>query len=469
MTAPGAEVFLRGRSRRTPPAGLAAAAALAAAAFGAALASHPLEAVLVLCLTPLALGAPVASLGVVLFVTVLVPFDLQNKVSLGGGAGLPGLLVVDILIGLGLCRIVALLIRDRLRASWPILIAGGLLVALVAAMAYGLAEGADASAVGTEARPMVVGAGAFVLAWPLLRDPVDRRRLYRILFVLGIALGLWGIAQVVFGVEYSTAGDVGVRPGIDQISSVRGGQLQGGLFAFPVAVVLSFAYLLTGEVRSAGSRGVAAWVFALNSVCVLLTYERTIWGAAAIGCLVAAVWAGRRSWPAAARWLAVGAVGILVFTLLTPGSFGTVSDRITSVYGFQTDNSVQARQVESAAVIRAIRRHPLEGLGYGATITWGKEDVFATTTTGFTHDGYLWLAWKIGIPLALAVVGTLAWVALRRRRPTRDPDLAALRLGSQAALVAVLLICVTFPVFDTLGITAVLGLLLAVCLAPARA
>jgi len=37
-----------------------------------------------------------------------------------------------------------------------------------------------------------------------------------------------------------------------------------------------------------------------------------------------------------------------------------------------------------------------------------------------------------------------------------------LRRGSQASLVAVLLICVMFPVFNALGITALIGLLVAV-------
>jgi hypothetical protein len=442
------------------------AGGLLAAVFGVVLVSNPLEAVLLLLLVPLALACPTATLGVVLFVTVLVPFDTQNRYSLGGGAGVPGLLAVDLLLLLGLCRLLVLALRSRLRLARPQIVAALLLVGICVAAAHGLAAGAGASDVGTEARCLVFGIGAFLLAWPLLLEQASRIRLYRTLVTLGIALGLWGIAQVVLKVPYTHSGDVGVRPGIDQIAAVGGGQLQGGLYAFPVAVSMSFAALLSGAIKSVAVRVLVVAAFALNCVCVLLTYERSIWAAAVIGCFVAAIRSGRAAWPATRRWLAVGIAVIALYSAGSPGAVGTAINRIESSFTYNNQNSFQARKVESEAVLQAIRREPITGSGFGATVTWGKRNVFATSTSNFSHEGYLWLTWKVGLPLALALVGCLFYAALRRIRPTADPPFRALRVGSHAALLASLAVCVTFPEFNALGITATLGVITAISVAP---
>ncbi|MGZ4202745.1 MAG: O-antigen ligase family protein, partial [Thermoleophilaceae bacterium] len=387
--------------RRAPGGGIQVAppvlllvAGLVAIGFGALVPAAPFDSIAVICLVPLALAAPTASLALVLAITVLVPFDVQNRLSIGGGAGVPGLLVADLLVGLGLCRLVVLagLRRTRLRSAQ---LAGFVLLGLLlAALAHGVAAGASVSDAGNEARCAILGVGAFILALPLLEQPTSRRRLQLVLLALGAALGLWGIAQWVFDVAYTAAGDVGVRPGIDQIASVGGGQLQGGLYAYPVAVTLSFAALLSARGRAASLAVPAAIVLALNSVCVVLTYERTIWGATVIGCLIVAIRFGRGSWRTAGSLVAIGALGFLGLAGFGSSALPTAVGRVTSVARYSSDNSIEARRVESAAVIRAIRAQPVAGAGYGATITWGKDGVFATTTTGFSHDGYLWLAWK---------------------------------------------------------------------------
>ena len=444
--------------------GLVALATLAAVAFGALLPSHPLEAMAVVCLVPLALTSPVISLGAILFLTVLVPFDLQNQLAVGGGSGFPGLLLADLLLLVGLCRVAVLAFLGRLQTPNSLWVAFALVGAIAAALVYGVASGASASDAGFEARSAAFGVGGFILALPLLENATDRRRLYWVLLALGIALGLWGIGQWIFDVHYGAGGDVGVRPGIDQIASAGGGQLQGGLYAFPVAVILSFALLLSKPGRSTNLFAPAALVFGLNCVCVLLTYERTMWGAALIGCLIVTVRYGRQSLYAAGSLLAIGVAGLLLLTVITPAlppAFG----RVASLASYQSDNSLQARKVESNAVIHAIRGHPLTGSGFGATTTWGEKDVFKTTTTNFSHNGYLWLAWKVGLPLALLFVAAIVAVALRAGRHRDDSDIAPLRIGSQAALFALLVVCVTFPAFNTLGITAVIGVMVAACVA----
>jgi len=468
VSAFGARVVLPDPVNRTASAFLAAAA-IAAVMFGSIVAGHPLEGMLLIALVPLALAAPLASFAVMLAATVLMPFDALNALSIGGGAGVPGLLPVDVLLGLGLGRVAFGVIRGRIQATTPMLVAGVSLVALLAVLVHGVAAGASVSDAGTEARCLAFGVGSFIMAVPLLEDSRSRARLYRVLLLLGIALGLWGIAQVVLNVPYSNAGDVGVRPGIGQVASVGGGQLQGGLYAFPIAVVMAFAGLVCGASRELMVRWLLAGVFGLNCLCVLLTYERSVWAASLLGCLAVAMRAGRAAWPVAARWSALGVAAVLAWAVVSPGALTTSAGRITSIFSVQSDSSAQSRAVESAAVLRAIRRSPVVGAGFGATLTWGggNHAQFGETTTNFTHEGYLWLAWKAGVPFAVALVACLWFAALRRTRRTRDRALAALRAGCHAALLASLLVCLVFPEFNALGVTALLGLLLAVCVARA--
>jgi O-antigen ligase len=141
----------------------------------------------------------------------------------------------------------------------------------------------------------------------------------------------------------------------------------------------------------------------------------------------------------------------------------TAFERASSVGQLGSDSSLQYRVVESQIVADQIGARPLTGYGFGATITWGVKNTFSTQTTPFIHNGYLWLAWKIGIPAAAIFVLLLGRAVLRRFPGRRNGEWPALWRGSHASLIAVMLICVTFPVFNALGITAVMGLLAAVC------
>lgn len=440
------------------------AATTAALVFGATVAGHPLEATLVIALVPIGVAAPLAGFVLIVAMTVLLPFGALNALSLGGGANSPGLLPVDVLLGLGLARVAFLSLRGRLPIASSTVVATAFLALVVIQAVHGVAAGAPASDAGTEARCVVFGLGAFILAQPLLADPRSRTQLYLALTVIGLALGLWGIAQEVLSVPYTIQGDVGVRPGINEIASLGGGQLQGGLYAFPIAVVMAFAGLVSRPRRPA-----VAWLLAvvliLNSVCVLLTFERSIWGASLVGCAAVAIRAGPGAWRPAMRWLALGAAAVLALAVLSPGAFAVSVGRVTSIFSVQNDSSAQARAVESAAVLRAIERSPAIGAGFGATVTWGggANAQFGERSTNFTHEGYLWLAWKLGAPVALLLFACLWQAALRRRRREANPDLDAFRVACRAALLASLLVCVVFPEFNALGVTSLLGLLTAGC------
>ena len=106
------------------------------------------------------------------------------------------------------------------------------------------------------------------------------------------------------------------------------------------------------------------------------------------------------------------------------------------------------------------------GSGLGATILWGRAyEGVRPSAESFAHNGYLWLAWKLGVPAAALLLLLLAGAVLWRR-PRGPTTLEAIRGGAQAALLLLLLASATFPAFEVLGITAVMGLLVALCFAP---
>ncbi|MFD7976476.1 O-antigen ligase family protein [Streptomyces sp. NPDC059071] len=441
----------------------ACAAVLAALVFGALLPGDPLTAVGAVVVIPLALGAPVAALSVLIAVTVLVPFEVQDQFSLVGGSGRPGLLLVDVLMLLGMCRVAWLVLSRRLQLDKPLLVAAVVTLVLAVALAWGIARGADVSEAGHETRRVMLGVGAFVLAWPVVRDKAARRRLEGALIALGLALGLWGLVQWGFSIDYTSSADVGIRRGVDLTSAGRG-SLQGGLYAYPVAVTLAWAALVSGRLRSVPVRWLLAAVVCLNAVCLWLTYERTFWVATAVSCASVVVMSGAQARRNAAKWVPVGAVSLLVgLAVLAPGEIRTALERVLSVNRLEIDESYSYRVIESQVVLEEIGGRPLTGSGFGATVTWGKEDTFAPLTTPFIHNGYLWLAWKIGVPAAVFLVAVIVAAVLRRGAPGEDPRLHVLRVGSRASLLSLLLTTMTFPAFNTLGVTAVTGLLVAVC------
>jgi O-antigen ligase len=287
------------------------------------------------------------------------------------------------------------------------------------------------------------------------------------LMVVGLLLGLWGMAQWFLGIEEIGESGVGVREGISFTSTGRG-QLQGGLYAFPVAVVMSFAVLVSGRVAQNWQRIVLATILVTNFVAVIFTYERTFWVTTVFGMVFVALRSEPSQRAKAIVWGTVTAVLLLgALATLAPGDFTAARERLLSLSQYSNDDSVRSRVVETDHVMDAIGESPVLGSGLGATIFWGRawQDV-PPEANWYAHNGFLWVIWKIGLVAAAALFLLLAWAILSRPPPWRDPLLAPLRLGSQAALLVLVVSSITFPSFNSLTITAVMGVLVALCFTP---
>ncbi len=411
----------------------------------------------------LAFVAPAVMLTLIVFTTAIVPFTLQNQLA-GSGRGV---IVSDVLLLAALIRVApgmvvsATLDRRQRTVLVPLT---AILAMVILQFVRGVASGHDVSAAGVEFRTLM-GFATFLVAAPLLADETTWRQVLKGLAVTGLALGLWGLAQWVLDIRF--AGEFGVREGINFTSSGRG-QLQGGLYAFPVATILGFAALTCGVVRQRRHKVFVATVVVLNALCLLLTYERTFWVATAVAMGFVALRSGRASRARALLWgPAVVVVVLAGMATLAPAALGAAQERLLSLGQYANDSSVRYRLVESEHVLDQIRDRPLLGWGLGAEIVWGRpwHDV-PPRAYHYSHNGYLWVAWKLGLPTALLLFGTLAAAIAWRARPSRDALVQSMHHGSQGALLLLVIASVTFPSFNSYGITATMGVLLAFCASP---
>ena len=448
---------------------LAGAVALIAGAAAAAQPKLALGAAGAAVVLVLAFRAPVANLVLLIFLTAVVPFEILNRFSVGGGVDSPGLLLSDLFLLAGLTWAAFALASEPLdrRRYRSVLVMLVFLAIVVTEALHGLRLGYGRSIVGQEGR-VLLGLGTFLIALPLVSHAPTRNRLFAALAVVAFALGAWGMLQWLGHFSFGLAGDVGVRSGV-RLTSGGSGQLQGGAFAFPVAIIACFAALTLGEIRSWFWRGLLVAALALNIASCLVTFERSFWLDTLAGLLFVLLFAaGRRRIKLLVTLLVAGALTVVALAVISPSTLTTAQQRLNSISSYSSDTSVRYRVVESRFVYDRIRAHPLTGSGLGASIFWGQPWAqVPPKTRHYSHDGYFWLAWKVGVPAAALLVGLLVSALFSRSSPA-EPELSrAVRRGAQGAIAGLLVATITFPSFSQLSISPVIGLLLALALAPA--
>ena len=440
----------------------------ASLAFGVLVAQQPRLAAGLLGLAgiiALAFLAPAAHLTVLIALTAIVPFGIQNQYGIGGGEDQAGLLISDVFLLTGLAGAAWNLLRFPPRRAMLVVALAIIAFLGIAALQFvrALYIGRSASISGAELR-VLMGFGVALIAIPILRDAATRRRLFLGLGIVAILLGLWGIAQWSLAIDFAAAEDAGLRQGVSYTSSGKG-QIQGGLYAFAPAVVIAFAVFISGAVKSFNGRLLLLAVMGVNLLGLLFTYERTFWVATIVGLAFVILRTSGRQRVRALVATPIVLTGVLaVLATVAPDVLGAARERLLSIGQYASDNSLRYRVVESEHVIGQIREHPVAGNALGATIFWGRPwEGVKPETDEYSHNGYLWLAWKLGIPAALILLA-LFLRAVLRRPPDGDPLLRAFVVGSAAALLVLLLASITFPSFSALAITPAMALLLAIAL-----
>jgi hypothetical protein len=116
-----------------------------------------------------------------------------------------------------------------------------------------------------------------------------------------------------------------------------------------------------------------------------------------------------------------------------------------------------------------IAAHPVAGSGLGASMLIGRPGTTVQPMPRhLVEDGYLWLAWKLGLPLTAFLLIILLFAVVW---PQRGPPsiMRAVRVGSQAAVVALCTSMAAFSIFDSTAGPVLFGLLLALIATPSSA
>ena len=192
-------------------------------------------------------------------------------------------------------------------------------------LVHALVLGRPISGVGGEFRALL-GFGVLFVALPVLADPRQRRLLLKGLGCLGLALGVWGIAQFAFHLQFTDA---------DLPAGPVGFQTAGrtvGLFAFPVAATLALAVLSGGHTRPLGGRVLLAAVVVTNLAAVVMTFERTFLLVTLVGFGLVFL---RGTWTQRTRLALLAPVVIalsgLVFALVAPSALSAYGDRLLTL------------------------------------------------------------------------------------------------------------------------------------------
>lgn len=440
--------------------------ALLAALMGVIAALYPqlaLGLIGVILVTALAFLLPVAHLLLLLAVTALIPPEIQNQVSAFGGLGGAS----DVFLISGVARAMLILTGRHLdrRQLLFLMLAVALLAGATTQLFQGLANNREASDVLGEYRVIANLAAALLMAMPLVADADQRDSLFKGLVVLGLALGTWGIGQWALDLRF-TGADEALK---DVANPFLTAGRTVGLFAFPVAAIMALAAWTSGRIRTPVGRLALAATVALNSVSIVLTFERTFWIATLFGMAFVMLRSSGRQRAKLILWTPAVLVALLIgLATVASAEFAAAHERLLSVRKYQQDDALRYRIVESERVLEKIKERPVLGSGFAATISIGRPGTrIPPRPRRYAENGYLWLIWKMGIPTA-AVGLTLLTLAIVRREPSRDADplASSVRQGAQAALLTLALASVTFASFNSVGATAVMGVLIAICAGP---
>ncbi len=223
-------------------------------------------------------------------------------------------------------------------------------------------------------------------------------------------------------------------------------------FLFPALIALgALAVHLEGP-----KRFVAAFAWLSVGAALVLTFARGFWIGAVVGTGVVYLLSPRTVRSRAARYALIIALVSTAGVLLFGGDFSgrllqSVGDRLVSSGKSLDDISLRARFVESQAILERSLWSPVVGNGVGARFTFYDVLSKVTVTTPYSHDGYLFLLFKVGIIgtgmfiVWLGWVLRLAWTTSRTAAPLGFN--AGMIRATAGIVVGLLLITLTSNVF----------------------
>jgi len=299
-----------------------------------------------------------------------------------------------------------------------------LLLAVLGGFVLGLPSGAASNPSAAAFALLAYGSavGAFILGWREGREAVRSWTLSRALVIAVPPLAAYGLYQYFVSLPEWDRFWLSVV----NFTSV-GAPEEGKIRVFStlnspglLANVLALALLLQLSRRRPSALSFAG--VALAGLALALTYVRTAWIAFAVATAVLAFASRGRALPQILATTAALALAIVVLTL-TGGTLEALSERVGTLGQLGTDVSAQQRQATPSELLPELAVRPF-GFGLGSA---GEASLRLASSTrlGAPDNGYLSMAYQLGLPGALLVVGgflTAMWWGLRGAFRRRDPE-----------------------------------------------
>ena len=230
--------------------------------------------------------------------------------------------------------------------------------------------------------------------------------------------------------------------GLKEVSTLGDRIAAGALMNFAIP----FAAIALLRVRRWGAKAVLAGLLALLVISEFLSQGRGPWMGLVAAAFVLTVGMIRSK----AGWKVVAAMllGMVMLGALTAKLSPTVAARLATLTQIAQDENIRQRFVHYRAALRALREHPVAGIGFenfqnSYPAYRSAEDIyfFDNVIPTMVHNGYLQTALTNGIPALLLYLALVAGVLIklvRELRRNEDRDRQDLLLGFLAALAAYL-------------------------------
>jgi O-antigen ligase len=318
------------------------------------------------------------------------------------------------------------------------------------------------------ARPL----GLFTMFYVIIRLFPDAEERRVMLIAVAIMAALAGVAAVLisfgagFGSDLEGTNTNTITEGLGSIQRVRLVGLSAGYAIFWYVVVLV-------SVKRGWSRVGAVLVLAGILADIAVSFNRNMWLGLVFGAILMAVLGGAavRHRLAVGATIAIAGVAVLVI-------FGTSATQEQLVQPLvkrgatilnpgktSRESSLEERSEETSLAFEVARRHPLLGVGAGASFDVFKAKPISTgsfiigTTNEpqlFLHNQYLYLVLISGIPGLIAFVLFLGSSLLdAMKRVPRDPAIVALGVGIAMIMISSV-VAIYFTVDDMVGALALL-------------
>ena len=294
---------------------------------------------------------------------------------------------------------------------------------------------------------------AYLLALPvamvILRQPERQRRFVISIVILGCLFSIGQVFQGIFNIP--VFGEKGGMSALETLGREDYGTTRSTTLGIEVIV---FSLLLTVGAYVAGIIRKTLF-FALSGLLLLgifLSYGRTTFAVAALCVVIVVSWLNfKKLSQLVVMFVLAICIAASITALLKPKSLASIYYRMTSIdTEIESGYSAQWRFWEAELIIPKIQKYPMMGLGLGADYKGSSGSSKNPDLNRYVHNGYLYMAGKMGLPALtffLLAIATIFAIGRRFAKSDASLEIRIVSAACAAMMINFLLASITEPHF----------------------